>query len=161
MEYVFLFYIFLSFVLLSGGAFVLFSSGRALAAILYFIGVLIIEIYFGVQWFRSDGTTTATFGPWPPSVNVCPDFLSLYTDPTTNKSYCVDTVGVSSILKTWTKGTSPLPANSFSLFTDQSGATRTNSLCAEAQRTGVTWEGVWDGTTCIGGSSPFPKKLTS
>ena len=156
MEYVFLFYIFLSFVILSGGAFVLFSTGRALAAILYFIGVLIIEIYYGTQWFRSDGTTTTTFGPWPPSVNVCPDFLSLYTDPTSGKSYCVDTVGVSSILKTWTKGTAPLPANSFSLFADQSGATRTKSLCTEAQRTGVTWEGVWDGAVCMNVSPPIP-----
>lgn len=151
MEYVFLFYIFLSFVIVTGGSFVLFSSGRALAAILYFIGVLIIEIYFGLQWFNSAGTTTTSYGPWPPSINKCPDFLSLYTDA--SGSYCVDTVGVSSVLTKWTTGPAT-PANSFALSMDQSGATRTTALCAEAKRTGVTWEGVWDGATCKGGIPP-------
>ena len=160
MDYVFLFYIFLSFVIASGGAFVLFSSGRTIAAIMFLVGAVAIESFFGVRWFKGDGTTTIDNSPWPPSINVCPDFLSLYktSDGSGNSvSYCVDTSGVSSggITK-WTSTSVPSGNNVFNLSASLSGNARVKALCTEAAAKKVTWEGVWDGTVCIGGVPPTP-----
>ena len=160
MDYVFLFYIFLSFVIASGGAFVLFSSGRTIAAITFLVGAIAIESFFGLRWFKGDGKTTADAGPWPPSINVCPDFLSLYKAPDgsgNSISYCVDSNGISSggITK-WTSTSVPSGNNVFNLSANLSGAARVKALCTEAAAKKVTWEGVWDGTVCLGGVPPAP-----
>ena len=160
MDYVFLFYIFLSFVIASGGAFVLFSTGRTIAAIMFLVGAIAIESFFGLRWFKADGKPTAATGPWPPSINVCPDFLSLYktSDGSGNSvSYCVDSNGVSAggITK-WTSSSMPSGNNVFNLSANLSGAARVKALCTEAAAKKVTWEGVWDGTVCIGGVPPAP-----
>jgi len=158
MEYIFIFYIFISFILSVGGAFVLFSNSRTLAAILYLVGIVVIEIYFGTKWFNPNGTkVTTTATTWPPALNICPDFLSLYKQPTSGKSYCVDTVGISSSLTKWTTGSTITDTNVFNLSSDKAGTDRTTTLCADAKRLGLTWEGVWDGTTCLGGQPPLPK----
>ena len=161
MDYVFLFYIFLSFVIASGGAFVLFSSGRTISAIMFLVGAIAIEIFFGLRWFKANGTTTASTGPWPPSINVCPDFLSLYKSTPDGSGnsvpYCVDTNGVSSGgITRWTSSSSPTGNNVFNLSANLTGAVRTRALCTEAAAKKVTWEGVWDGTVCLGGVPPTP-----
>jgi len=159
MDYVFLFYIFLSFVIASGGAFVLFSSGRTIAAIMFLVGAVAIEAFFGLRWFKGTKANVET-GPWPPSINVCPDFLSLYKAPDgsgNSISYCVDNNGISSggITK-WTSTSMPTGNNVFKLSANLSGAARVKALCAEAAAKKVTWEGVWDGTVCLGGVPPAP-----
>ena len=156
MDYVFLFYIFLSFVIGTAGAYILYSTGHGTAAMIYLVGVLIIEIYFGTQWFSGDGTANVPKGPWPPSINVCPDFLSLYS--TGGKSYCVDTVGVAASggITKWVSGATVSDKNAFPLSADLKGAARTKALCAQAKSMNVTWEGVWDGSTCLGGEPPIP-----
>jgi hypothetical protein len=161
MDYVFLFYIFLSFVIASGGAFVLFSSGRTISALMYLIGAISIEIFFGLRWFKAGGATTAAVGPWPPSINVCPDFLSLYktSDGSGNSiSYCVDNNGIASAggLTRWSAGSAPSGNNVFNLSSNLGGSLRTTALCNEAKAKKVTWEGVWDGTVCLGGQPPLP-----
>ena len=161
MDYVFLFYIFLSFVIASGGAFVLFSGGRTIAAILFLVGAVVIEAFFGVRWFQGDGNTTATKGPWPPSINVCPDFLSIYKstpDSSGNSvAYCVDNTGVASGgMAKWTSSSVPDGNNVFNLSANLAGAARAKALCTEAAAKKVTWEGVWDGTVCLGGVPPAP-----
>ena len=157
MDYVFLFYIFLSFIIASGGAFVLFSSGRTIAAILFLVGAIAIEVFFGLRWFKPTGKTTAVVDVWPPSINACPDFLSLYKDGSGNH-VCVDTLGIASgsALTKWTSTSMPTSANSFNLSTALSGPKRTTALCDEAKAKKVTWEGVWDGTVCLGGQPPKP-----
>jgi len=154
MDVTFLFYVFLSFVIASGGTYILFSSGRIVAAILYLVGVIAIESYFGSKWF-SGTEVNVTMGAWPPSINVCPDMLSLYKNGPT--PVCVDTVGVApsgGIVK-WTTGSTD-PNAMFNLSTTKTGDERTKALCAEAKLKNVTWEGVWDGTTCLGGVPPMP-----
>jgi hypothetical protein len=156
MDYNYLFYIFLSFVLTTGGSYVLLMSGRTISAMIYFVGLLTLEILFGLRWFKPSGATTnAEFGPWPPAINVCPDFLSLYKIG--GNSVCVDTIGVSSGgLSVWTGPTQMDDRFVFNLFTDSTGADRTKKLCDQARTKMVTWEGVWDGTTCLGGQPPLP-----
>ena len=154
MDVSFLFYVFLSFVIGSGGTYILYSSGRIVAAILYLVGVIAIESYFGSRWF-SGTQVNVTFGAWPPSINVCPDMLSLNKNGTT--PVCVDTVGVApsgGIVK-WTAGSTD-PNTMSNLSTTKTGDDRTKALCAEAKLKNVTWEGVWDGTTCLGGVPPLP-----
>jgi hypothetical protein len=161
MSYVFLFYIFLSFVVASGGAYVLSSGGRTLAAIVYLVGSIAVETFFGLRWFKADGTVTTAAGPWPPSLNVCPDFLSLYStvDGSGNKmSYCVDSLGVAPAggITRWTSSSKPSGNNVFNLSTKLTGAARTKALCVEAKAKLVNWEGVWDGAVCLGGIPPLP-----
>ena len=157
MDYVFLFYIFVSFVIATGGAYILASSGRIVAALLYLIGVIAIEAFFGTRWFQGTQVKQTT-GPWPPAINTCPDFLSLHKIGTTY--YCVDTTGIAPNggIEKWN---SPAQADDrflFKLYADKTGSDRTTALCQEAKVKRVTWEGVFDGTTCLGGVPPMPPK---
>jgi len=74
---------------------------------------------------------------------------------------CVDTVGVaqSGGMSVWKEPTQTDEKYLFHLFTNQSGATRSASLCAQAKSKGVTWEGVWNGTSCTGVVPPLPPKV--
>lgn len=162
MDYTFLIYIFLSLVLTSGGAYTLLMSGRIVSSILFFIGIIAIEVYFGTRWFNGTNQKSIqpSIGNWPPSVNVCPDFLSLYK--TENTYYCVDTIGVAPNKEgaiqvfTATSGATPDEKYRFDLNVGKTGTDRTKALCDEAKLKHVTWEGVWDGSTCMGGSPPIP-----
>ena len=162
MEYTFIIYIFLSLVLTSGGSYTLLMSGRFVSSILFFIGIIAIEIYFGIRWFNGTNQRSIqpSIGNWPPSVNVCPDFLSLYK--TSNQYYCVDTIGVApnkeGAIRVFTSevGIEPEDTYRFNLHLDKGGTDRTKALCDEAKKKYVTWEGVWDGSTCMGGSPPIP-----
>lgn len=162
MDYTFLLYIFLSLVVTSGGAYALLMSGRIVSSIIFFIGIIAILIYFGTRWFTgtSQKSIQPSIGKWPPAINVCPDFLSLYK--TSNKYYCVDTVGVAPnkegaiAIFTSESGTEPDEKYRFNLHLDKEGTDRTKALCDEAKSKHVTWEGIWDGSTCMGGSPPIP-----
>lgn len=162
MQYTFLLYIFLSLVLISGGAYTLLMSGRIVSSLLFFIGVLALVIYFGTRWFNGTNQKSIqpSIGNWPPAINVCPDFLSLYK--TSNQYYCVDTVGVAPnkegaiAVFTTDSGIEPAEKYRFKLHLDKEGTDRTKALCDEAKSKYVTWEGVWDGSTCMGGSPPIP-----
>lgn len=156
MDYTFLFYIFLSFVIASGGAYVFFMSGRMVSTIIYLIGMITLLSIFGMRWFKPSGATTAVVGPWPPALNVCPDFLSLTT--INGEKVCVDTYGVSTGgMSKWSEPTQTDDRFLFRLFTSDTGAARTKKLCEQAKLKSVTWEGVWDGVTCLGGQPPVPK----
>jgi hypothetical protein len=156
MEYVFLFYIFLSFVVATGGVYVLFSNGHPLAAFLYLIGIIVLEAYFGQRWFTPAGKKQTASGPWPPALNTCPDFLSL-TYLTNGEPVCVDTIGVSTNgMAKWTGPTQTDEKYLFHLFVTTSDAARAQSLCDQAKLKGVTWEGVYDGMSCHGGVPPLP-----
>jgi hypothetical protein len=160
MDFSFLVYIFLSFVIASGGAYAISSTGRTIAAIIFFVGIIAIEAYFGVRWFQGDKERTDKINitSWPPSINLCPDFLSLIKIDGVN--YCVDTIGIAAdggILK-YMKDSSveEKPQMFFNLFADKSGDERVKNLCTECQSKKVTWEGVWDGSTCLGKVPPKP-----
>lgn len=160
MDFSFLVYIFLAFVIASGGAYALSATGRTIAAIIFFVGIIAIEAYFGTRWFQGDKERKdqPEVKSWPPSVNVCPDFLSLIK--VGDVSYCVDTIGIAPAggLAKYSEGASfdERPDYFFQLFADQSGEQRLKSLCTECQAKKVTWEGVWDGTTCLGKEPPKP-----
>ncbi len=156
MDYVFYFYIFLSFVIATGGAYVLASSGRIVAAFVYLLGVVAIEAFFGMRWFTGSTVKKTETGPWPPVLNTCPDFLSLHYNG--DVAVCVDTLGVAPNggIKKWAGN-----ADSgfiYNLHLDKSGPVRAKALCDEAKAKMVTWEGVYDGSNCLNVDPPKPVK---
>lgn len=160
MDFSFLVYIFLAFVIASGGAYALSSTGRTIAAIIFFVGIIAIEAYFGTRWFQGnkERTEQPEIKSWPPSINMCPDFLSLIK--VGEVSYCVDTIGIAASggLAKYSEGAvfEERPDYFFQLFTTETGEQRVKSLCTECQAKKVTWEGVWDGATCLGKEPPKP-----
>jgi hypothetical protein len=44
----------------------------------------------------------------------------------------------------------------FKLHMEKKGAERMRALCQECKTKKVTWEGVWDGSTCLGKVPPKP-----
>jgi hypothetical protein len=153
-SYIFLFYCFLSVVLITGGTFFFYSSGQQVTGVIYFLGSIVGALVFGFRWFPlvSDSKSTGT---WPPSINYCPDLLTLATVGGTQA--CIDTVGVSQQGGMSTSdGTQTGDQYVFNLFLDKIGNERVASLCDQARQKNVTWEGVWDGSMCSNVEPPRP-----
>jgi hypothetical protein len=180
MDLYLIFYIFLTIVTGLGVSNYLYKSGRFLSALLFFVGAILVFVFYGTRWFEGASALKKTLD-WPPVVNQCPDYLTYYgrvkADGTRQRT-CIDTLGVSkksSVLQPWgnnTMGPSN-PANDafyFNLDVAASNDTeRKTALCQAAIQAGVTWEGVTDGEVCTfpgamgtatggtGGTASLPK----
>jgi len=155
MTYILLFYCFLSVVLITGGTFMFYSSGQQITGIIYFLGTIVAAILFGFRWFTP--TTAASQTNWPPSINYCPDLLTLAT--VQDEQVCIDTTGVAQQGGMSTSdGTQTGDQYVFPLFLDKTGKDRVDSLCNQAKQKNVTWEGVWDGAICLNNEPPRPPK---
>lgn len=160
MDYRFLFYCFLSVVFITGGAFYLYSTHQEVTAAVYFLGATVATIFFGFRWFTSSGDLHSIKTSWPPVINYCPDLLTLAT--VNDEQVCIDTVGISqSGAMSTSDGSQVSEAYIFHLFLNQTGKTRVKSLCDQASSKEVTWEGVWDGSVCVGSEPPIPPKSAS
>jgi len=111
MDLSFIFFIFAAFIVIPGTFFALAIFNKYLAAGIATIGMITLFILFGLQFFNSSGNYVQQTNPirWPPSINMCPDYLTLYKHhtaavaasggrpaiPAYDTYYCVDTVGVS------------------------------------------------------------------
>lgn len=156
MDFVFILYILFSMVVGLGGTFSLVQSERTLAGFLFFIGSVLVFTFYGLRWFSSNALSVSRYDTksWPPVVNTCPDFLSVYERPIAGSSkkekICVDLIGVAE------GGIQKLidPANVsndnyvFKLSMEKKGAERIKALCQECKLKKVTWEGVYDGIAC-------------
>ena len=164
MELSFIFYLFSAFIVIPGTYFLLSMQRMYVAGIIASIGLLILFILFGIQLYTVEGNyvTAPTSMTWPPSINTCPDFLSLYK---INGTYsCVDTAGVSTngglpkfvpVNETGISQT-PTAAHLFNLFLSNNDADRKNSIKTECINKGVTWEGVYDGINGYNNTIPKP-----
>jgi hypothetical protein len=164
MELSFIFYLFTAFIVIPGTYFLLSIQKMYVAGIIASIGLLILFILFGIQLYTVEGkyTTSSTNMTWPPSINTCPDFLSLYK---INGSYsCVDTAGISTnrtlqkFVPVDSTGTTRTPSSEqlFNLFLSDTDANRKNSIKTECINKGVTWEGVYDGINGYNNTIPRP-----
>jgi hypothetical protein len=156
MDFPLILYILFSIAVGLGGTYYLIQAERTLAGFLYFVGAVLLLTFYGLRWFQSDALKVNRFDSktWPPVVNVCPDFLSVYERPIAGSSkkekICVDLIGVSE------GGIQKLvdPANVsnenfvFKLHMDKKGPDRMRALCQECRLKKVTWEGVYDGVSC-------------
>lgn len=159
MDFLLLTYVLISIVMISGSFFINYVAGKTTQAALLGIGFFVAAIVFGIRWFPGGSLVTTTYsGSWPPSINTCPDFLTL--TKVNGKSYCVDPVGVSRRdnggMNKWTGPDQTDPSYLFDLHTDLRGAERLNALYAECKARGVTWEGVYNGSVGLGKEPPLP-----
>jgi hypothetical protein len=157
MDLTILLYSFLSVAIITGGTYYFYSSYLETAAAIYFLGTVVAAIYFGFRWFTVSGATATGPGSWPPAINYCPDFMTLTTD-VNGKKVCIDMIGVAqggTANIQVSDGTQTTDAYTFDLRT-ASTITRIDELCGQAKAQGVTWEGVWNGTTCSGNAPPLP-----
>jgi hypothetical protein len=80
----------------------LWRRGQPIGAILTLALLLLVFIFFGLRWFSSPEDTTPAcpsnapgeassleLNPFPPSINLCPDFMVGYTEPS-GRILCYD-----------------------------------------------------------------------
>lgn len=119
------------------------------AAVIYAIGSTAIFVFFGYRWFSnpSSGITQ-----WPPKINTCPDYLTFVPPATgaTGNGKCLDFLGVSSN-GGLQKSTGATDAGFPYSVKDLTGASPTTlqTICNACKTAGITWEGVFDGDTCV------------
>ena len=164
MDFFFIAYILLSFVIGVGGTYQLIKMMRPMAATLYLIGAIAVLVFFGLRWFNDDRFKLgiAQSDKWPPVINLCPDFLTIYerTKGGVKEKVCVDLIGVapSGGIRKLTSPDQTETQNAdnfiFKLYNDMSGTKRLQKLCEECKNKKVTWEGIFDGVTCITGKAP-------
>ena len=169
MDFVFILYILFSLVAGLGGTYYLIQSERTLAGFLYFVGAALVLTFYGLRWFTGDSLKTTRYESknWPPFVNACPDFLSVYerrvAGSNKKEQICVDLIGVAE--GGIQKLTDPTQATNdnfvFKLHNNKKGAARIRALCQECKLKKVTWEGVYDGVACVAtGAVPNPDGTT-
>jgi len=165
MELSFILYIFSAFIIIPGIIFFLMRQNRIFAGVIAGSGLLILYVLFGIQYFTVTGEyiSSPTKMSWPPTINMCPDFLSLYM--VGSVPYCVDTTGVSTKPSALTKFNPANPIvgpvsagnnNLFNLFTNLNDKARAEAIKGECLAKGVTWEGVFDGTNLYTETIPKP-----
>ena len=147
MQVSFIFYLLISMSAILGSVFLNLQAGKTISAALQGVGFLVIAIVYGLYTFTPSGDvkTDIVTGPWPPTINICPDYLSLIT--VGGEPKCIDPIGISTnpnALKKWT-GTG---GDTFDLRRALTGNARIEQLCNDCREKGLTWEGVWDGSAC-------------
>ena len=146
-------YVLLSILFLIHTTTKLYPMGQT-RGVIYAIGTFFVLLYFGLHWFNKKNKRTDTV--WPPVINMCPDYLTYFESGTTKG--CVDMLGVSTnaglgnvvtdIAARTNQNTFPYTFNSI-----KNKTTDINDICKACSDTGLTWEGVYDGDSCVGAAS--------
>lgn len=156
MDFGYILYIVFSLAVSLGGTVVLIQNERTLGGFLFFIGSVLVLTFYGLRWFSGNAFNTSRYNTktWPPVVNTCPDFLSVYERPVAGSSrkerVCVDLIGVSEggIQKFIDPNNAANDNFVFRLFDNLKGQERLRALCNECKLKKVSWEGVYDGVAC-------------
>jgi hypothetical protein len=129
----------------------LYRSERLVAAISIFILFMLIFTFFGLRWFKHGLSSTSVYkGNYPPVINTCPDYMSVYRNGTTVG--CIDTIGILrngggiSGMSTIRRGQIPADKDIFKniyKYGDAKGVL--GDLRKKAEDKGLTWEGITDG----------------
>jgi hypothetical protein len=132
----------------------IYETGQVRATI-FAVGGLLVLVYFGFRWF---GTNVVKPKRWPPVINMCPDYLTYIP----KLPGCIDMLGVTTgsagLVKTLPSDVLTLQkSNSNKVFEytsedvkDAKQDSDLQNICNRCQAAGVTWEGVYDGDTCVG-----------
>jgi len=157
LDYLFWAYVFFSCIIISGSTYYYYSLNQQISSGIVFIGFIFISVFFSLRWFSNTGLQLRPpTGNWPPLINYCPDFLTLYT--VNNEQVCIDTVGVAETggISKWSDPTQQDEKYLFHLFTNLTGSTRCKAICQQAKDKKVKWEGIWDGSVCSQTVPPLP-----
>lgn len=166
-------YILLCVCLGGGIVTILMRRQQTIASMLVLVLIILVFIFFGLRWFPGgnlNGTKPAKV-PWPPIVNMCPDFMVTLTN--NNKVYCYDANNVYNL-----KAVNPVPTDvnnplkqltigastseTAYLIKDTSGPTPTYPLITALSSvlandgSKLRWEGVWDGYSATPDKAPTP-----
>lgn len=165
-------YIILSAIFVFYGTSSIYSTGQ-IRGVIFGIGTSLVLIYYGLKWF---GSPKVEVNSWPPVINMCPDFLTFVPNIKSGQTTtpgCVDLLGVSNssnaagaFIKVFPTSISTLDASmTTKVFkytsNDVKSTTSVASLqaiCDACQNAGLTWEGVYDGDSCIGINKVETKK---
>jgi hypothetical protein len=144
-----------------GGTFYFGSGGQYIAAVIFLILAILTFVVFGLRWFGPQGALAQTTTNWPPALNTCPDYLTFYNRVKANSATpipsCVDTLGVSvnNSLKVFPADGNVNPDDDSYFFALIAGETRA-ATCARLTQYGLTWEGIFDGESCLSSGSGTP-----
>ena len=149
-------YIFLCIVIGLGIPVTLNNSGRPISAVLCLILTILIFVFFGLRWFRGTNSVFAYTGTWPPIINMCPDYL-IYYKKSDGSDTCIDRLGVSknAVLKPWNDNDTPEnPPGDYAkyfpyVYKPGTSAEQIGTLCQAANQYGLTWEGIFNGESCV------------
>ena len=178
----------------------LFNSGRFVSAGLAVLLLFLIYVFFALRWFMNQSPSNkkpSSCGPsagssegdsrsssFPPIVNMCPDFMVVWTDPATQNVYCYDDKNTYN-MKTYNNAalTTGLNINNVpgqsaymiknaaqnsgatSISTDTNGlrwpflkllSTNLSMITNDPYGKFLRWEGVWDGSTLTVANAPLP-----
>lgn len=172
MDYYFLAYILLAIFLEFSAVSALASQGRSISAFVVAVMFLLIFVFYGQRWFTalatakqgqcgstklSGGSLKLSYnGPWPPMVNMCPDYL-VYYKRNGSADTCIDISGVNrsgGSLKAWSieDTTENPPADDMKYFNATYKPNMTDDqkleLCRQTMAAGLTWEGITNGEKC-------------
>jgi hypothetical protein len=151
-------YVIVCIIFIIGASFKLYPLGMP-RTVIFAIGAILIAGFYGNRWFYSDKSNTS--GVWPPVINMCPDYLTyVETLPGSRRPGCVDMIGVSKnggivkVVQSELTSNSALNSNKMFMYTsaDVKRATTSQELkpiCDACIRAGITWEGVYDGDSCV------------
>lgn len=159
MDLKFVFYIFLCIVIVSGGTFYYTSANQPITGGIFFFGLIAFSVVFGLRWFTASGQVMgAATGAWPPVINYCPDFLTLYE--VNGEQVCIDTIGVArqNGISKWENPNQTSDSFLFKLHLEKKDEARIKAICDECVAKKVTWEGIHDGSICLGNIPPMPPK---
>lgn len=155
MNFSFIVFILVSILIIGGSFYFNYTSGRKIQAVLITVGLLAFSIFFGLRWFNRGSATTTPTKSWPPTINMCPDFLALAT--VNSEVVCVDPIGVSQGgMEKWTNSTQTDEKYLFHLFLNKNSTERMLAICKQCADKKVTWGGVFDGTVCLDNLPPAP-----
>ena len=172
LNWYFVIYLLFSIAVVGMGVTKIYPMGTA-TAIIYAIGSVMILIFYSYRWFGTNSNSSPT---WPPTINTCPDYFTYIASlPGDSKPGCVDLLGISknSGIQRTTSGqltaagglSSTTVAKVFPYTSkDVLKATTSavvNGICQYCNTKGITWEGVYDGDSCIGISNNAALKLSA
>lgn len=162
-------YVIISIGAVAGGTSQLFPMGTS-TAVIYAVGALLVFVFYGYRWF---GNQSGSLSKWPPTINSCPDYLTYVASLSDGNPGCVDLLGVSTkdgqFLKITASEISSLasststkvfPYTSTDILNANNDAT-VQAICNKCNALGITWEGVFDGDTCVGIATKAATKASS
>lgn len=151
----------------------LYNRGQVIGAVLTIALLLLIFIFFGLRWFNTSNQTTTSKCPdsdkkdiingtscddkntFPPSVNLCPDFMVAYTEPNgrvlcydVNNTYDMKQATGGGLLTGLTiNGVGGQSAYTSGIDLANAINATTSQLSSDPRAKYIKWEGVYDGNT--------------
>ena len=150
------------------------DSGRNIAAAITTALLIMVLIFYSYRWFPTSitppticsksGTPSAapSCEPWPPIVNMCPDYMVLWKDDS-GTNYCYD-VNDTYSMKTYSGAglttnirINGAPGQSAYKHSDLKKLLTTTASIITSDQKGkyLRWEGVWDGLTVNANNFPY------